>query len=226
MSKVTLRKPGSPKASFVAVETKENGDVYVSRWKEGAKAAKGINFPAASFAPTSASERRDAIVKEEAANGYVLQHADFKTDATVYSFMLTLLHETMPHALKVFEAFGIAIADPTSTAQQAVIGSEFVIKRTVNDIRITAALSCDRSDPVQNSILLRHLAIARCLSTDAEVFENTQTQIDPIKALKRARLDLDESVLEPLYCFGVLRRPVDLSREFTGAAATPFAVGF
>lgn len=226
MSKVTLRKPGSPKASFVAVEIKANGDVYVSRWKDGAKAAKGTNYPAASFAPTTAEERRDAIVKEEAANGYVLQSADFQSDATIYSFMLTLSHDTMPHVLKVLEAFGVAIADPTSNAQQDVVGTEFVLKRTVNDVRITAALSCDRSDPAQNSILLRHLAIARCLSTDAEVFENTQAQIDPIEALKRARSELDESVLEPLYRFGVLRRPVDLSREFTDVAATPFAVGF
>lgn len=225
-STVTLRKPGSPKASFVSVEIKANGDVYVSRWKEGAKAAKGTNYPAASFAPATAQDRRDAIVKEEAANGYVMQSADFHPTSPIYSFALRVPHEATPHVLAVFEAFGLSVADPTSTPQQGVAGSEFAIANTVNGIRITASLSCDTNDRAQAPELHRHLAIVRCLATDSEVFENTNVQIDPLDALKRARGDLDESILEPLYRFGVLRRPMDLSREFTGATATPFAVGF
>lgn len=225
-STVTLRKPGSPKASFVSVEIKANGDVYVSRWKDGAKAAKGTNYPAASFAPATAQERRDAIVKEEAANGYVLQSSDFNPTTPIYSFALRVQHDATPHVLAVFQSFGHAIADPTSTQQQDVAGTEFVIANTVNGIRITASLSCDPNDRAQAGLLHRHLAIARCLSVDSEVFENTNVQIDPLDAIKRVRADLDASILEPLYRFGVLRRPIDLSREFTGSTSTPFAVGF
>lgn len=225
-TKVTLRKPGSQKALFVAIEIRPNGDVHVSRWKDGAKNASGTNYPAASFAPQTAEQRRDELVTELAAQGFVLQSTDAVTESTVYSFMLTAPLDAMPHCLQVFEAFGIAMPDPQSTAQQDVVGSEFVIKRTVNDIRVTAALQCDSADPKQARELLRHLAIARCLSTDAEVFENTNAKIDPLDALRRARGELDEAILEPLYRFGVMRRPVDLTREFTESSATPFVVGF
>jgi hypothetical protein len=227
MSKVTLRKQqGSSKAQFISIEIRANGDVYVSRWKDGARNAAGTNFPVASFAPLTSEQRRDAIVTEEAANGFVLQATDTVMEVTVYSFVLTTALDAMPHVLQVFEAFGISMPDPQSTAQQDVVGSEFVIKRTINDIRVTAALQCDAADAKQARELHRHLAIARCLSIDAEVFENTNAKIDPLDMLRRARNGLDEAILEPLYRFGVMRRPMDLTREFTEASPTPFAVGF
>jgi len=225
MDRVVLRQDADP-PHLVAITIESSGDVVQERWRQGARNKASTRYPTAAMPAEGPALFRDGLVRKWVEKGYVPveDNAEQSPAARRLSALAIVPSDACAHVLKVLEAFGASLEDPTLASQQRIAGTSLVVRRTFNDIRITGIVEGDPADPAHVSELHRHLALLRCVSPAAEVVEGG-SPLDVLATLRRARRELDASVAEPLYAFGVLRRPIDLEAAL-GEAATRYSVGF
>lgn len=224
---VTLTKSVGTEQLFLDVGM--DGDAIVRRtWKHGREHnKKSTKWPAASIAPAMPPERINALVHDAIADGYFIS-ADLRegVQRTSISVMAEIPLAKSSYLEQVFEAFGCGVPDVAGVTRAAIEGSAFHLSNTTLMARLAATLLLDPSDEADTKLLDRHLAIARCISADASAYRADNTKIDIAAHLVIAIDRMSPEDAEPLYLFGIRRRPIDVSREFANGAGSDLAVGF
>lgn len=202
----------------------QDGTIEQIKTRHGVtRTSKKTTYPQASYAPMTPAEKLQELVNQAITAGFMAVELPTPS-AETYSFMVEPPTALDQHLSDVVEAFGSVLHTDPANNVTIIAGTEFVVGSLKHPIRITAAVNVD-DDADSDERLNLHFAIARCLDENADVFSSDGTKVDLKSRIVAANRSsrLSPKILECLYRFGILKRPIEIDASaHTGA----YNVGF
>ena len=198
----------------ITIEVTANGDLLESRFplsQPGRK--KTATLPKATFTGRIPEERADQLVQRFTAQGYTLVEEDLRP-----AWMLRVTADD-PQAMRHRLARILELAGEVWDGVDVLPGTFVRLAPRSHQLRLLGKLPWPVQEAPYDRSFDLPLMIAACLGLNTELIapDGTPDTID--FRVKERSPRWPETFTEPLYAFGVLKRPFVLSRSFANATA-------